>query len=209
MSLLDSMSSLTTDATVTVSRPAESDAALEPGVIAGVGELCRVEHPAVMGGRVGACLFSSFAFPVILYVLGAVDVTAAALIAAVATLLFARPILLLGGLRIARVLTLQIALAGLALSTTFHVIPALLLAGFLPLLGMLAFVSASSRLAAAWFARDDRPYEADVVIARATQSTNVVDIRAAGIARRSATKAQAVAVSDSPAAADESHQQAK
>ena len=173
-------------------------------------ELCRAEHPAVIGGRVGACLFSSFAFPVILCALGAVDVTAAALIAAVATLVFTRPILLLGGVRIARVLTLQIAIAGLALSATFHVIPALLLAAFLPLLGMLAFVSGSSRLAATWFARDDRPYEADVVIARATQSTNVVDIRAAGIARRAATRAPACAASDSPvAAADESQQQAR
>jgi len=70
-----------------------------------------------------------------------------------------------------------------------------LLAAFFPLLGMLAFVSASARVAAIRFGRDDRPQEADVVIARATQA-NVVDIRAAGIARRTAAKAQPRSAAD-------------
>ena len=153
----------------------------------------------------GACVFSSFAFPVGLWLLGAVDVTGAALIAAVATMLVTRPILLLGGTRIARVLTLEIAIAALALLSTFPVFPALLLAAFFPLLGMLACVSAAAHVAATWLVADDRPYEADVVIARATQG-NVVDIRAAGIARRAGAKPQARGVAE-PAA--QPHHQAK
>lgn len=161
-----------------------------------------------MGGRVGASVFSSFLFPAGLWALGAVDATGAALIATVVTILVTRPILLLGGTRIARVLALEIAIAALAFLSSFPVISGLLLAAFFPLLGMLACVSASAHVAAIWLVADDRPYEADVVIARATQA-NVVDIRAAGIARRAGTKTPARAPSEPAGPTARPHQQAR
>jgi hypothetical protein len=176
--------------------------------MSGLGGVIAAEHPAVMGGRVGACIFSSFLFPAGLWALGAVDATGAALIATVATILVTRPILLLGGTRIARVLTLEIAIAALAFVSTFPVIPGLLLAAFFPLIGMLACVSASAHIAAIWLVADDRPYEADVVIARATQA-NVVDIRAAGIARRAGTRTPAHAASEPAGPTAQPHQQAR
>lgn len=198
MSLHDPTTTLNADVTTTVPEHTKDEAPTMSGLVARVAELCATEHPAVMGGRVGACLFTSFVFPLGLWVLGAVELTTAALVAAGMTLLGTRPILLLGGLRVAHVLALQIAAAALALTSTMPAIPALFLAAFFPLLGMLAFVSAAAQLAAARFARDDRPHEADVVIARATQA-NVVDIRAAGVARRTGPKAAPRAVSDSAA----------
>jgi hypothetical protein len=185
--------SLSAKATTSVAEQTKDDATTDPGLLAGVADLCAAEHPAVMGGRLGACLFSSFVFPLGLWGLGAVEATTAALVATALTLLGTRPILLLGGLRIARVLALEIAIAGVAL------------AAFFPLLGMLSFVSASAQMAAARFATDDRPQEADVVVARATQA-NVVDIRAAGIARRAGPKVPPRAVSVPPV---QSHQNAK
>ena len=196
VSIQDTTNSLSAEATTSVPERTNAEATTETGLIVGVSDLCATEHPAVMGGRVGACLFTSFIFPVALWALGAVEVATATLIAAGSTLLATRPILLLGGLRIVRVLILQIGIGVLAFGSAFPVIPAFLLAAFFPLLGMLAAVSASARVASARFARDDRPHEADVVVARATQA-NVVDIRAAGIARRPGSKAQPRAVSDS------------
>ena len=73
---------------------------------------------------------------------------------------------------------------------------------------MLACVSASAHVAAIWLVADDRPYEADVVIARATQA-NVVDIRAAGITRRAGTKAPARAASEAAGPTAQPHQQAR
>jgi hypothetical protein len=197
--------SLSAKATTSVAEQTKDDATTDPGLLAGVADLCAAEHPAVMGGRLGACLFSSFVFPLGLWGLGAVEATTAALVATALTLLGTRPILLLGGLRIARVLALEIAIAGVAFASAFPLGPALVLAAFFPLLGMLSFVSASAQMAAARFATDDRPQEADVVVARATQA-NVVDIRAAGIARRAGPKVPPRAVSVPPV---QSHQNAK
>jgi len=208
MSIPDSTNSLSADAATSASEEVKDGATTESSLVAGLVDLCAAEHPAVMGGRVGACVFSSFAFPGGLWLLGSVDETTAALIATVLTLVATRPILLLGGTRIARVLTLQITIAVVALASTFPMIPSLLLGAFFPLLGMMLFVSSSAQLASSRFARDDRPQEADVVVARATQA-NVVDIRAAGIARRAGAKTATRPVSDPPATPAQPHQQAK
>jgi hypothetical protein len=194
MSSQDSTRNLIGDATVTLS---ECDAAAveQSGLLADVRELCAEEHPTVVGGRVGACLFSSFGFPAGLWVLGAVSPTGAAVVAILGTLLVTRLILVLGGIRVARVLALQVGIAALALFPTYSPLPALVTSAFFPLLGMLASVSAGARLAGAWFAQEERPREADMVIARATQA-NVVDIRAAGTSRRAAgAKPQARSIS--------------
>jgi hypothetical protein len=208
MSIHEPTTSLSTDGTVAVIEETESDEAIKSGFMAGLGDVATAEHPAVLGGRIGACLFSSFAFPSGLWALGAVDTTSAALIAAVATLVVTRPILLLGGTRISRVLALEMLIAALAFSSTFSLIPSLILAVFFPLLGMLACVSLAAQVATTWFVADERPYEADVVIARATQA-NVVDIRAAGIARRSGAKPQPRAASEATGPTPQSQQQAR
>jgi hypothetical protein len=208
MSAQDSTTTLRTNDSTSISADAESDEAIRTGFMSGLGDVMVAEHPAVMGGRVGACIFSSFLFPAGLWALGAVDATGAALIATGATMLVTRPILLLGGTRIARVLALEIAIAALAFLSTFPVIPGLLLAAFFPLLGMLACVSASAQVAAIRLVADDRPHEADVVIARATQA-NVVDIRAAGIARRAGTKTPARPASEPAGPTAQPHQQAR
>jgi hypothetical protein len=208
MSAQESTTSLRTNDATSISEDAQSDKAISVGFISGLGDVIVAEHPAVIGGRIGACLFSSFVFPAGLWALGGVDANGAALIAAVATMLVTRPILMLGGTRIARVLALEIAIAALAFLSTLPAIPALLLATFFPLLGMLACVVASAHVAAIWLVADDRPYEADVVIARATQA-NVVDIRAAGIARRAGTKAPSRAASEPAGPPAQPHQQAR
>jgi hypothetical protein len=208
MSVQDSTTSLRTNDATSISEDAESDATIRAGFMSGLGDVIAAEHPAVMGGRLGACVFSSFLFPAGLWALGAVDATGAALIATVATILVTRPILLLGGTRIARVLALEIAIAALAFLSSFPVIPGLILAAFFPLLGMLACVSASAHVATIWLVADDRPYEADVVIARATQA-NVVDIRAAGIARRAGAKTPARAASEPAGPTAQPHQQVR
>jgi len=200
MSRHEPTTTLPTDGSLAVDEETESDETRKVGWVAGFERVAAVEHPAVLAGRIGACLFSSFAFPAGLWMLGAVDAMTAAAIASVATLVVTRPILLLGGTRIARVLALEILIAALAFSSTFPAIPGLLLATFFPLLGMLACVSGFQRVATTWFVVDDRPFEADVVVARATQA-NVVDIRAAGIARRTGAKPQARPSTDAAAPA--------
>lgn len=150
-------------------------------------EVAADEHPAVIGGRLGACLYSSFVFPAGLWAVGAVDAISAAAVASVSTLALTRPILLMGGARIAGVLALEVAIAALAFCSVFPVLVGLPLAVFFPLLGTLACVSAGQAIVGR-FIEDDRPQEAEMVIARATQD-NVVDIRAAGIARRAAARA--------------------
>jgi hypothetical protein len=172
-------------------------------MIAVLSRLSAAEHPAVMGGRVGACLFSSLAFPAGLWGLGAVEIPTAAVIAAAATLIATRPIMTSGGLRIASVLALQFVVALVACTATLPLLPAVILAAFFPLVGMLAFVTVAAKVATVVFARDNPVQEADVVIARATQA-NVVDIRSAGASRRTGPKARGPA-SD---AATESHQHA-
>jgi hypothetical protein len=189
MTISSPTKSLAHDAKTSVAENVKREMRSETGFVARVSGLCAAEHPAVMGGRIGACLFSSFAFPFVLWGLGAVDATTAALISAATTLMGTRPVLLMGGLRIAPLLALQIIVALLVFTVTFPLAPALMLAAFLPLLGMLGFVVAGASIATARFARDDRLQEADVVIARATHG-NVVDIRAAGISRRGGTKSQ-------------------
>lgn len=205
MSISSPTKNLASDAATSVVETAQNYEPLTSGLLDRVSGLCAVEHPAVMGGRLGACLFSSFGFPLFLWGLGAVEVTTAALISAGSTLVATRPILLMGGLRIAPLLALQISAALLAFTATFPLLPALIMAAFLPLLGMLGFVSAGARVATVRFASEDRPQEADVVIARATQA-NVVDIRAAGISRRTGTKSQARSASDATA---QPHQRAR
>jgi hypothetical protein len=171
------------DAALTISDIARQE--IDAGLVsARLKEVYAQEHPIVMGGRAGACLFSSFVFPAGLWAVGGVSATVAALIAAVMTLLASRTILFLGGMRIARVLALEVAVAAAVLIPDFSPVPAILFAVFFPLLGMLSCVSAGAQAAVTWFAGEDRPHEVDVVIARATQS-NVVDIRSRRVPAKS------------------------
>jgi hypothetical protein len=156
---------LNANATITVTETDTREIATT-GLVAGLADLCTGEHPTVMGGRVGACLFSSLVFPAGLWAVGAVSATTAALIAATATLLASRAILLLGGTCIARVLALEVGIVALVLVPKVSVVPAFVVAAFSPLIGMLACVLAGTALAATWFARHDRPLEIEVAIAR-------------------------------------------
>ena len=156
--------------------------------LADVGSL---EHPAVLGARIGACVFSSFTLPVLWWVLGRMDPTHAAVLAAAFTALVTRPILLLGGSRIGRVLLLQIAISMWVFSVEFSHMTAFMLAVFVPLAGMLTSVTLCARIAGARFADEERVPEADAAVARATQP-NVIDIRAAGSVRRVGAKNRVV-----------------
>jgi len=201
------MSRLSADGAVSVCADVERSEQTKRKFLTVLGDVAAAEHPAVIGGRVGACLYSSFVFPAGLWAVAAVDAMSAAMIAAVSTLVVTRPIMLLGGTRIARVLLLEIAIAALAFCSAYPAVVALPAAAFFPLLGMFACVTAAQG-AAGWFVEDDRPHEAEVVIARATQD-NVVDIRAAGIARRAAARTQDRTASQPSKVAADSNKQAR
>lgn len=153
-----------------------------------VSQLAVAEHPAVVGARIGACLFNSLGLPTLLWAIGGVSVLSALGLAAALTLLCSRTILAFGGLRIGRVLAVEILATGWALHASYPVLILGFVAVSLPLLGMLASVMASARIASVRFARSDHHLqEADAAVARASQA-NVVDIRAAGAARRIAER---------------------
>jgi hypothetical protein len=153
----------------------------------GWGELHAIEHPAVLGARIGACVFASFTLPVLWWILGETTATSAALLAAAFTVAATKATLTLGGLRIWRVLLVQIAVSAWVFHGAFSVPTALVLALFVPLTGMLATVSVCAKIAGSRFAAGEPFHEADEVVARATQP-NVVDIRAAGAGRRTGAK---------------------
>lgn len=207
MSVHESSTRLSADGTASVCSETRRNDQAKQKFFAVLSEVTAAEHPTVTGGRLGACLYSSFVFPAGLWAVGAVDAMNAAMIAAVSTLVVTRPIMLMGGTRIAGVLVLEIAIAALAFCSVFPVLLGLPLAAFFPLLGMLACVSAG-QAAVGRFVEDDRPQEAEVVIARATQD-NVVDIRAAGIARRATASAHDRAVSQPSKVATESRNRAR
>ena len=147
------------------------------------------EHPAVLGARLGACLFSSFVFPTLLWTLGAATPAFGAAIAVLMTVIGSRPLLLVGGPKIVRVVLLQIALGAVLLSRVTSPWLGIPAAVFLPLVGMLATVWLVARIAEYMSTEDHRPHEVEAAVARAMQS-NVVDIRSAEAARRASKKAR-------------------
>jgi hypothetical protein len=158
----------------------------------GLGVLKLAEASAVLGARIGACIFNSLTLPAILWALGGLEVATACVAAAVLTLLGTRSILVFGGTRIGRLMTLQIFVSLSALYPSHAPLSALLMAIFIPLVGTFLSVSICSRLADVPSSDDQVLLEADAVVARASQP-NVVDIRAAGVARRAGTRVRAQA----------------
>jgi len=156
---------------------------------AGFSTVYETEHPAVLGARVGVCIFSSFVFPAALWAVGAATPGVACLVAALLTVLAARPVLLLGGHRVGRVVLLEIAFAMILLPRVLTPLAAIPAAVFFPLLGILATASLAARIAERAFAEHEHPHEVEAAVARAMQS-NVVDIRSADAARRAGKKAR-------------------
>jgi len=150
------------------------------------------EHPSVLIARLGVCAFASFAFPASLWAVGAATPALACVAAAAMTLLTSRPVLLVGGPRVARVILLEILVALVLLPRVMDPLFAVSAAVFWPLLGTLALASLGAHVADQAFAHDERPHEIEAIVARAMQS-NVVDIRSAEAARRAARKSRAQA----------------
>lgn len=140
------------------------------GLVAQLREVFALEHPSVVGARAGACLFCCLVFPAAGWAVGAVSLPGALLIAAAAACLDARTIVLHGGTAIMRVLGLEIGIAAVAcvLAPEFSLVPGVLAATAFALIGMFACVSMGARAGDAWFEQLARPFELDVVIARAT-----------------------------------------
>jgi hypothetical protein len=147
------------------------------------------EDPSVLIARVGVCAFASFVFPASLWMIGAVTPALACVAAAALTLLTTRPVLLVGGPRVARVVLLEILMALVLLPRVMDPLFAVSAAVFWPLLGTFALASLGARVADQAFAEDERPHEVEAAVARAMQS-NVVDIRSAEAARRAAKKSR-------------------
>ena len=180
------LNSDTPDTQALVRDYAASNAVIDE-IPAGLSTVYETEHPAVLGARVGATVFSSFVFPATLWALGAATPGLGCMIAALLSLLVARPLLLLGGHRVGRVVSLEIVFAAVLLPRVFSPLVAIPVAVFFPLLGMLAMGSIAARIAERAFAEYERPHEAEAAVARAMQS-NVVDIRSADATRRAGKK---------------------
>ena len=156
----------------------------------GLARVYENEHSSVLGARIGACLFSSFIFPIALWSSRAATPALACAIAAILSVLTVRPVLLLGGHRVGRVVLLEIAIAAVLLPRVFGPAVAVPVAIFFPLVGMLGVASLVAKLTERVFAeRDELPHEVEAAVARAMQS-NVVDIRSADAARRAGKKAR-------------------
>ncbi len=147
------------------------------------------EHPSVLGARVGACVYTSFVFPALLWAAGAVTPSGALAIAIALTIVGSRAMLLVGGPRVGRVAFLQLVIAAALLLQTTSPWVAIPAAIFGPLLGLLCTVALGARVAELVLAEDESPYEAEAAVALAMQS-NVVDIRSAEAARRASKKAR-------------------
>lgn len=148
------------------------------------------EPSAVLGARIGACVFNSFTLPAILWALGGLEAATACAVAAVFTLLSSRTVLVSGGARIAPVLLFQIVVSMLVLYPVFGAFVAFPLAVFVPLGGSLLSASVCGRIADVPATDDEVLLQADAAVARAMQP-NVVDIRSASANRRANARARA------------------